>query len=279
MAKKDRILYVSDLDGTLLNTKDKIPDYSIKTINGLVDQGMLFTYATARSLVSASKVARGLSTNIPVIVYNGAFIIRPDTGEILSSSFFSEGVRRAVADFLKRERIFPLVYAYVDGIERVSWMPEKENEGFRRYFSKRKGDKRFRPLPDEDRLYEGEIFYFTCIGDREELWPVYERFRNDESCICTLQQELYSPEYFCEIMPREATKAKAIGKLKEIWRCDRVVSFGDAINDLPMFRISDECYAVENAVEELKAIATGVIGNNDSDGVARWLLENAVIQK
>ncbi|MDE5891615.1 MAG: HAD family hydrolase, partial [Acetatifactor sp.] len=33
-------------------------------------------------------------------------------------------------------------------------------------------------------------------------------------------------------------------------------------------------YAVENAVPELKAIATAVIGSNDSDGVARWLAEN-----
>ena len=33
----------------------------------------------------------------------------------------------------------------------------------------------------------------------------------------------------------------------------------------------DECYAVSNAVEELKAIATGVIGSNEEDGVAHWL--------
>lgn len=274
--KRDKVLYVSDLDGTLLNTKDRISDYSVETINALVERGMLFTYATARSLVSASVVAGGLSAQIPVIVYNGAFIIRPDTGEILSSVFFTQRERETVADFLTKERIFPLVYAYVDGQERVSWLPEKENEGFRRYFAKRKGDRRFRPLADEQNLYEGEIFYFTCIGEKEELLPVYERFRDDGSYICTLQQELYSTEYFCEIMPKGATKANAIGKLKEMWGCEKVVSFGDAVNDIPMFRISDESYAVANAVEELKAIADGVIGDNDSDAVAGWLLANAV---
>ena len=275
--KKDRVLYVSDLDGTLLNTKDKISDYSVETINALVERGMLFTYATARSLVSASVVARGLSTQIPVIVYNGAFIIKPDTGEILSSVFFTQRERETVADFLTKEGIFPLVYAYVDGQERVSWLPEKENEGFCRYVAKRKGDRRFRPLTEEQNLYEGEIFYFTCIGEREELLPVYERFRDDGNYICTLQQELYSTEYFCEIMPKGATKANAIGKLKKMWGCERVVSFGDAVNDIPMFRISDECYAVANAVEELKAMADGVIGDNDSDAVARWLLASAVV--
>ena len=53
-------LYVTDLDGTLLNSSDKISQYSIEIINGLVAKGMQFTYATARSLVSASMVAKGL---------------------------------------------------------------------------------------------------------------------------------------------------------------------------------------------------------------------------
>ena len=44
----DKILYVTDLDGTLLNKQDKINPFSIKTINELVDKGMMFTYATAR---------------------------------------------------------------------------------------------------------------------------------------------------------------------------------------------------------------------------------------
>ena len=88
-----------------------------------------------------------------------------------------------------------------------------------------------------------------------------------------MQQELYRPEYFLEIMPKKASKAEAIKRLKEIWRCDRVVSFGDAVNDIPMFEISDECYAVANAVPELKAYATGEIASNDEDGVAKWLAQ------
>ena len=40
-----------------------------------------------------------------------------------------------------------------------------------------------------------------------------------------------------------------------------------------MFEISDECYAVANAVPELKAYATGEIASNDEDGVAKWLAQ------
>ena len=47
------------------------------------------------------------------------------------------------------------------------------------------------------------------------------------------------------------------------------------MNDIPLFEESDECYALANGVEELKARATGVIGSNEEDGVARWLAGHA----
>ena len=265
-------LFVTDLDGTLLNRQDRVSPFSVRVINGLVDSGLLFTYATARSLVSASRVTEGLSTKIPVIAYNGAFIIQPSTGKILSGEGFTDDERSRVREILDRYRISPLVYSFISGVEKVSWIPQNENDGIRRYLNLRQGDPRFRPVAGKDALYEGEMFYFTCIGEKEELQPVYDVFFNDSRYRCTLQQELYRPEYWCEIMPAKASKANAIRRLKEMWGCTRVVSFGDAVNDLPMFEISDECYAVSNAVNEVKAAATGIIESNEEDGVARWLL-------
>ena len=62
-----KTLYVTDLDGTLLNRQSRINPYSLDIINALVEKGVLFTYATARSLASASVVARGLQINIPFL--------------------------------------------------------------------------------------------------------------------------------------------------------------------------------------------------------------------
>lgn len=267
-------LYVTDLDGTLLNRLDRVSPFSARVINELTEKGLQFTYATARSLVSASKVTEGLSTKIPVIAYNGAFIIQPSTGEILSGEEFSDEERNKVRKSLEQQRISPLVYSFINGVEKVSWIPKYENDGIRRYLSKRQGDKRLRPVQNPDSLYQGSVFYYTCIGEKEELKPIYDLFSRDEHFRCTMQQELYRPEYWCEIMPVKASKANAILKMKEMRGCSRVISFGDAVNDIPMFEVSDECYAVENAVPELKAAATGVIGSNEEDGVAKWLLDH-----
>ena len=267
-----KTLYVTDLDGTLLNSKHRISTYSREKLDELMNEGLLFTFATARSLVSARQVIGDFTPKVPVVVYNGSYIMDAATEEIIDSVHFTTEEIRDVVEVLKRKQINPLVYAFIEGVEKVSWMADAVNEGMQYYLDNRKGDRRFRPLQDEKQLYEGEIFYFTCIGEKEELLPIYEHFSKDERYRCTLQQELYREEYWCEIMPRKATKAEAIKKLKEMIGCDRLISFGDAINDLPMFEISDECYAVRNAVEALKEKATDTIASNDEDGVVNCIL-------
>ena len=61
-------LYVSDLDGTLLNSNQTLSPFTIQTINQLVSDGMLFSYATARSYQTAKKVTQGLQAPFPLIV-------------------------------------------------------------------------------------------------------------------------------------------------------------------------------------------------------------------
>ena len=81
-------LYVSDLDGTLLRSNETTSEYTNSIINGLADRGMIFSYATARSLITAKKVTNGIKAKIPLIVYNGAFIIDNVTDDILVANYF-----------------------------------------------------------------------------------------------------------------------------------------------------------------------------------------------
>ena len=116
----------------------------------------------------------------------------------------------------------------------------------------------------------GDIFNITCIDDSAKMRPLYEQMKDRYQCLWFT--DMYSGERWFEILPPRATKANAIARLKELLGCDRVVCFGDAENDISMFGIADECYAMANAVDELKAIATDVIGSHEEDGVARFLL-------
>ena len=82
-------LYVSDLDGTLLNREDRLSPYTIRVLQEVQQrEDVYFSYATARSHVTAAQVTQGLTVALPVIVYNGAFIIESGTGRVLDSCGF-----------------------------------------------------------------------------------------------------------------------------------------------------------------------------------------------
>ncbi len=267
-----KTLYVSDLDGTLLRRDETLSSFTIDTINALIERSMIFSYATARSLVTASKVTAGLSTQIPVIIYNGSFIKESGTGRSLLSNAFSGAESEEILDFLLQRGVYPIVYAMIDGVEKFSYCRDRESRGTKIFNDSRRGDVRDNPITAPADLYHGEIFHITCIDEEEILRPVYEHFKDDFQCI--FHRDIYSGEQWLEIQPNGATKADAILALKALLGCERIVCFGDGKNDISMFEIADECYAVENADPALKAIATAIIGSNEQDGVARWLEEN-----
>ena len=111
------------------------------------------------------------------------------------------------------------------------------------------------------------------MDDIERLRPVYEALK--EEFRCEFLPDIYTGEQWLEIMPKDASKAHAALKLKTLLGADRLVCFGDAKNDIPLFRAADECYATTNAADELKELATEIIGSNTEDGVAVWLSRNA----
>lgn len=266
-----KTLYVSDLDGTLLRHDETLSQYTIQAINVLVEKGLLFSYATARSIITASRVTNGLSNQIPVILYNGAFIRRPDTKELLAANFFGKELTSILDDLISHQ-VYPIVYSLDNGVEKYRYWVEMSTPGMKFFNNSRAGDPRETPVHQAEDLYIDSTFYMTCIDTTEKLLPLYEKYK--EQFHCVLHHDIYSGNQWLEIMPKSTSKSNAILQLKELLQCNRVVVFGDGRNDIDMFQMADECYAMENAVDELKEIATGIIESNNNDGVAKWLLQN-----
>lgn len=266
-----KTLYISDLDGTLLRSDARTSEYTNRTINALVERGMLFSYATARSYLTACKVTAGLRTDHPVVVYNGAVLADSRDGSPCLKNFFGPEIGEVLENLAARG-VYPIVYAYLEEREKFSYVPALCTPGMARFLESRKGDPRTRMAVNREELCRGEIFYLTCIDEKEKLEPLYEQYKDRYHCV--FQTDIYTGDQWLEIMPPEASKSHAVARLKGLLGCERLVVFGDGKNDMDMFGIADECYAVENAVPELKAMATAVIGGNDGDGVARWLEEN-----
>lgn len=270
-----KTLFVSDLDGTLLTAKETVSEYSMRLLNKLIDEdGVLFTYATARSLNSAAKAVWGLRQNLPVILYNGAIVMEPWNGNKLYNSHFTGTVRADIRRILHEYDVWPLVYSFLGNKERVSWLRGRETGGMKRYLSRRAGDPRLNPVDSPDELKDDEIFYYTYIDAKERTDVLHAVFEKDARFRCIYQQETYQSDYWLEIMPAGTSKGAAATVLKERLGAEKLVAFGDALNDRELFRAADEAYAVENADEELKKVATAVIGYSEEDSVSKFIRDN-----
>lgn len=118
-------LYATDLDGTLLRPDKSISDETAEILNGLVSDGVLFTYATARSFSSASPLLTKLHLNCPAVTFNGVFVIDPRDGRHIVENVFTPFSCKIAIDYFNKMDIAPLVYSYIDGRERVSYLESR----------------------------------------------------------------------------------------------------------------------------------------------------------
>ncbi len=262
-------LYITDLDGTLLRSDTSISEYSVNTLNSLIESGVMFTYATARSFASASPLVSRLRLSCPAIVFNGVFIVDPRTGKRLVENTYSSECQQMARELFITENIAPLVYSYINGEEKVSYLENRLDE-VKSYVNSRRGDKRLRPVSDYKALFEGDIFYFTVIDPRD-IPPLDKIFTAENGFSRNVQKDTYDDMIWYEIYDKSASKANAVRQLAEMVKADELVCFGDNNNDISMIRSANVGAAVANAVDALKSAADIIIESNDKDGVARYI--------
>ena len=268
-------LYVTDLDGTLLRSDATLSPYTISTINRLTEQGLAFTYATARSIESARPIAGELNLRLPAITRNGAVLADNATGKHLEKALFTEEEVALLKKLLPELPRCGFVSCFLGEEMFKTYVPGNLVPGMVQYADYYRDDPKMKPVKTLEEMFFGQPGYVTLIDDREKAALIYEKVRQYSGWECIFQKDTYWDEYWVEVCPRNCTKAKAILKMKEQYGFRKVVAFGDSVNDMPMFRAADEAYAVANALEALKEIATGVIGGNNEDAVARFLESRA----
>ena len=264
-------LYVSDLDGTLMKNDKSISEESVKTINDLLLKGITFTVATARSLGSVKHIVEPFDLKAPMIIRNGTAYADPKIMKVTEKALFTKSELTKLKDILS-DLPYNGFTSIWNGNEMTKVFAEgKHSSGIDKYIDERKGAKDIKLVSDINELFNGDVGYITMIDDLECMQPIYDKVKESDEWEAVLQKDSYGDEYWLEICPGNSTKAKAILKLKEKMNFEKVVVFGDSVNDIPMFEIADSAYAVENAIPSLKEYATEIIASNEDDGVARFL--------
>jgi len=267
----NKTLYVSDLDGTLMRNDETLSPETVQMINELVEKGLDFTFATARSIESARTITGGLQLKLPVITRNGCVLADNATGKHLEKALFTKAEVDLIKEFLPELPKYGFVSCFLGEEMHRLYVDGEHSPELQGYLDYYESNPTVRPVSANEELFCGEPGYVTLIGPKEEIGALYEHVKAYEGWETLFQKDTYREEYWLEICPRNCTKAKTIQKLKERYGYDRLVVFGDGLNDIPMFKIADEAYAVGNALPELKQYATGILGSNEENAVALFL--------
>jgi Cof subfamily protein (haloacid dehalogenase superfamily) len=267
-------LYISDLDGTLFTPDERITPETAGIINSLIDTGLHFTVATARSSLVFMSMLASLNLRVPTIANNGVFVYDPVQKVNLLANYLSTGTATKVLDLFEKLHFNTLIYTHEPATDTYRiYYRDTDHYGVAYYVNNRlaRGDHRFIHTANLHDALAQSIITILCINDYQKLLPIYDQLMQGGDLNCHFSEDIYSGAHWLEVAAPNADKKGGILFVKEYLQAERIICFGDNLNDLPMFEIADESYAMAGAHPDLKKIATGVIGANDADGVAHFL--------
>jgi Cof subfamily protein (haloacid dehalogenase superfamily) len=271
-------VYVSDLDGTLLRDDAALSSFSRRILSEMLSAHLLFTVASARSATSIRRVLAGLELNLPVIAYNGSFITDFESGEHQIVNSVEPAIVEEIYDLIDASGCSPFVSTY-DGAKDRIYYCNIANEGMRWYLDSHQGDKRLRLVKDVRQSHPGKVIRLTIIGQGEALQELESSIK--ARCKNAVETHYFeNPDspgwYWLTVHDEKATKNQAIRIVMREWNLEgsELVVFGDGDNDIRMLQMADRAIVVSNALDEVKRYATEVIGSNNEDSVAKFILKD-----
>lgn len=266
-------LFVTDLDGTLLNSKKEISKYSVDILNKLISNGVNFTVATARTPATVVEILKEINLKLPVTMMNGVLVYDVKAEKYITIKELNSSAVDNILKVFDECKKAPLVYGIKDN---HLWVYYKELKyKYEHNFYNERANKKlktFVKITDYKKSIEGsDIINFIAFDNYNRIKEIADRLKGIQGLTVNYYKDIYEECYFLEAYSLEASKANGIKFLLESGNYNKVICFGDNINDLPMFEVADESYATENAVYEIKKISTAVIGSCDEDGVANFL--------
>lgn len=269
-------LYVSDLDGTLLNTSGEVSEFSRNTINDLISKGLNFSIATARTAATANGILSGLDIKEPVILMNGMAIYDLKNKKYIKQHNFTWEQRDAILEIIELRKIPAFVYT-IQNEELIcyTYTDDKLTPEMKYFKDERvvKFNKRFEAIEHYTDLKKLEVIYFTLLGKYDDLSDLKLAIDEVENVDTLLYLDVYTDDWILEVHIAGVDKGTATKELRENTGADELYVFVDNTNDIPMMNEADYSYAVDNSKENVKLIADEIIGNNDEDAVAKKLLK------
>jgi len=257
---KGRRLLAVDLDGTVLDSRKRLTDRTKAALAHANANGFLVVPVSGRIFDYLKIFHADVGLDGPVIGYNGASCMLPETGETLFEDPIGVPLSIELLEFARKRNI------HINFYDNELVYFEKQTE-MSDYYIKTFGVP-FR-IVDLGKFRKPTIKVVVLAAEK----CVPEITRELRDCFGARIDISTSDATHVEILKAGANKGRALSRLAGMLELERedVTAFGDGENDVSMLKWAGRSVAVANAHEKTKAVATDMIGHCDDEAVAGFL--------
>ncbi len=264
-------LIAIDIDGTLLDSRGRLPAVNRDAVREAVDAGIEVTLVTGRSFHHARPVGAALSDRVPLIVSNGALIKQPD-GRTVHRHLLDPAVTREIIVKVRDHRRGAALIFDREGpdqylFEGIDW----QHPNRRRYYEiNRQFMTELSPL--EDGLTESplQLAFTGGVDEMRELAALVRGLGVTEQITITITEYEARDFSLLDITVSGCSKGAMLTTWLERRGIDtqEVMAVGDNLNDRDMLTLVGHPVVMGNAVDGLKAFGWPTTSGHDEGGLA-----------
>lgn len=268
-------LIALDIDGTLINKKGEVLEKTKKAIQEILERGIKVTLATGRIWTSVEYLVKTLGLREPIILHNGALIRDIVRNTILCSFSIENPLKERLVLHLK-EAGLDYLFCSVDGnSEHILYYQDPEHIWAQSFL---KGYKDIVIQLEDFSLENCSLLRALVFGERKRVEALKRELEGEG--LKALFFHGPTETGFMEVFQEGCSKAQSLEYLAERmgFKPEKIMAFGDDINDLEMIRYAGCGVAMGTAPAILLEEADYVTLSAEEEGVGD-ALEKLVLQE
>lgn len=251
-------LFISDFDGTLINSEEAIPLSTMVEIDRIRKLGVKFCVATGRILKSILDYNRDFPFLDFVIACDGAYVYDVVRRKVLSKKALGGSVIKKVKKLYHDKDIYFCT--------AQEWNLCSENIVYSEFKDRNMTFDEFYQL-NKNNIYKMGVYFKT----KKERDSAYDEIHELGINVNVVKMKEGKKDFLLEIVASDVNKAKGLERVCKATHIslDEVVCVGDSENDLPIFLSTGFSAAVANGSRKLKEVASMQTSSNETKGVEK----------
>lgn len=260
MNRFNKILLLSDMDGTLLNSNGEISIENQNAINYFIENGGIFGVATGRGHRNSLLFLKEIEVNGPCIIYNGCAIYDFKDHKFLKLLELKKTRLKSFIKLCMKE--FPRVAIQIYDKD-MCYLVSQESMVDLEFMRTHQPCK----VCELEEILDIPWIKILFCGSMDELGALNRRMIENK-----LEDDIgwvFTSEIYLEYLPYGVNKGSALRDIRGLMDSDlKIYAIGDYNNDVEMILAADVGIATGNALELLKSIADMVTVSNDESAIA-----------